>query len=221
MSKTKVYAASITESIKSTNSTCPLPQSSCAKPTNQLSRDVATLYEIFSTVPTTKHYNDQGVVCYCCDREIIKRSNDSLTTINDNCEDDRKRKLEDVTPNNKITSALYYGSKQVRKYMKKVMTRECWSDIIKEGFPCPHKVLWSKGSSSSKRSSYNSSIHSSHHFCTLCDTEDQTQHTLRLTLTPSTCRAQDKEIYGEYNDLQSKSKKTKKRKEKKGKLLHF
>lgn len=211
MSKTKVYATSITESIKSTNSTCPLPQPPpCAKPTNQLSRDVAALYELFSTVPTTKHYNDQGVLCYCCDREIVKRRNVSLTTIDS--EDDRKRKLGDMTSVNKITSALYYGSKQVRKYMKKVMTRECWSDILKEGFPCPHKASWSK-SSSSKRSSCSSD--QVHNFCTLCDT-DHTQHTLRLTLTPSSCRAQDKEIYGEYHDLQTKNKKVKKRK-----LIYF
>lgn len=139
MSQTKVYAASITESIKSTNSTCPLPKSNYVKPLKQLSRDVTALYELFSTVPTTKHYNDQGVVCYCCDREIMKRRNDSFSTIDS--DEDRKRKLEDLASNNKITSALYYGSKQVRKYIKKVMTGECWSEIIQEGLPCSHKVL--------------------------------------------------------------------------------
>ncbi|KAG2229857.1 hypothetical protein BDF21DRAFT_410973 [Thamnidium elegans] len=181
----KTYTPSISSSIKSTNSTCPLPHNHRSKPKNKLSHDVTTLYELFSNVPTKTNKPD-GVMCYCCERRITKNQITEL---------DRKRKNQDTS--NKVTSALYYGSSQVRKYMKKVMTRESWFDLIKNGFPCPHRVLWSTAGTC-------------HHFCTVCDT-DQTQETLRLTLTPSAYRAPDNQIYGECSQLQSLAK-TKKRK---------
>jgi hypothetical protein len=204
----KVYASSITHSIRSTNSTSPLPSSKkqqqhqqqpTVKQTHkqQLSRDVTTLYELFSNVTTTashnsthsnNYYENSNIVCLCCEKEITKRRNMSITTM-DSQEEDRKRKIEDITSN--ITSALYYGSHQVRKYMKKVMTRDNWNHILKQGFPCPHKevICWLEKTNS-------------HYFCTLCDTKEQ-HATLRLTLTPSSCRAQDNEIYGEYHYLQT------------------
>lgn len=188
---------SISSSIKSTNSTCPLPHHhyhthhhhnyhnhNHTKPNNKLSHDVTTLYELFSNVPTTKTNKPDGVMCYCCERRITK---------NQSTDSDRKRRHQDNASNNKVTSALYYGSSQVRKYMNKVMTRESWVDLAKKGFPCPHQVLWSTTSTC-------------HHFCTICDT-DQTQETLRLTLTPSAYRATDNQIYGEYQSLPIKPKK--------------
>lgn len=206
----KVYAASITDSIKSNNSTSPLPKKQHVKNNDQVtqqqhqkvSRDVATLYELFSSVSTLPSYNQysnplfdtpsQHVVCFCCEREIIKKQhsrNISISTLDfqqqiEEEEELRKRKIEEITSN--ITSALYYGSFQVRKYMKKVMRRDNWEHILKHGFPCPHQQQQEK----------------QHYFCTLCDQHHQ-HTTLRLTLTPSSCRAQDNEIYGEYQYLQT------------------
>ncbi|KAI9365291.1 hypothetical protein BD770DRAFT_123052 [Pilaira anomala] len=205
----KVYASSITESVKSSNSTSPLPQTTqVVKTTTKkqfLSRDVTTLYELFSNVPNNSKTNksssspstslSEEVICYCCERRITKKRTDTTTIIKTEQEQDRKRKFQDITSstttnNNKVTSALYYGSTQVRKYMKKVMTRDSWADLLKNGFPCPHRVLWPNDIKDQSSSNC-------HHFCTLCDT-NQTQDTLRLTLTPSSCRAQDNEIYGDY-----------------------
>lgn len=180
-------------SFRSNNSTSPLPSPhNSPRPQYQLSRDLTNLYELFSTIPRSSNNNTiiiykDSPICFCCEREIARRRNGNVSS-NTTAEDDyHKRKLDKHNmPKNKITTALYYGSNQVRKYMKRVMTKENWSSIMKEGFPCPH----TKDNTKSQN----------HVFCTLCDVE-QVQPTLRLTLTPTNCRAQDKEMYGEYQQL--------------------
>jgi hypothetical protein len=186
-SPTKSSYASSIRSVESKNSTSPLPGFNTPTSSQQykISRDVATLYELFSATTNTTP-TISPVVCFCCEQKILSRNYQY---------DYKRRKSSTATQlnenTNKLSSALYYGSSQVKKYMKKVMTRGNWYDIIQHGFPCPHTVLWDNDDSGFQQ----------HSFCTLCN-NDKRQATLRLTLTPASCRAQENEIYGEYQYLQ-------------------
>ena len=176
------------------NSTCPspsLPQNNDHKkaPQYQLSKDLTNLYALYTSVPKNNNAIvriNSNVVCFCCEREIVGKSLSE--------EEERKRKVDDYIADNKVATALFYGSNRVRDYMKKVMKQTSWNNILKEGFPCPHSEVWSD--SNRKRIE-----HDGHYYCTLCETE-KTQDTLRLTLTPIEHRAQDKDIYGEYQHVQ-------------------
>lgn len=196
-SPTKVTYTSSIRSVESKNSTSPLP--GFRRPSSQqykISRDVAAMYELFSAKISSNISTASPTICFCCEQKILSK-NYYYTDYNP-----KRRKSSTVTqPNentNKLTSALYYGSSQVKKYMKKVMTRGNWYDIIQHGFPCPHTVLWDTADSGLQQ----------HSFCTLCN-NDKRQTTLRLTLTPASCRAQENEIYGEYQYLQQYSQKRK------------
>ncbi|KAL9543063.1 hypothetical protein PS6_009477 [Mucor atramentarius] len=86
------------------------------------------------------------------------------------------------TSHNKTTSALFYDSHHVKKYMQHVMTRKNMTNIINYGFPCPHIVLES------------ADLPMLQYHCEHCEFREK-QETIRLTLTPTHCRADDDEIY--------------------------
>jgi hypothetical protein len=171
-SPSKVTYASSIRSVESKNSTSPLPGFHI--PNSQqykISRDVAVLYELFAATTTTT-VSSSPTICFCCEQKILSRN------YND-CYPKRRKSSNTIQPNenaNKFTSALYYGSRQMKKYMKKVISHRNWYDIIQYGFPCPHTVIWDNADSGLQQ----------HSFCTLCN-NDKRQTTLRLILTPASC----------------------------------
>ncbi|KAK4518584.1 ATP-dependent DNA helicase II subunit 1 [Mucor velutinosus] len=160
------------------NSTCPLPQSN--KPLEKkdsqfkVSHDTTMLYELFSSLVSPKLPLSQGAVggrpiCLCCERKITGQV----------CQPSHR---QHEASHNKTTSALFYGSHHVKKYMQHVMTRNNMTDIINCGFPCPHIAL------------ENVNIPLFQYYCEHCEYEKK-QDTIRLTLTPTHCRADDDKIY--------------------------
>lgn len=178
-------------SINTSNSTCPLPQNNKqVKMKNsqfKVSHDITMLYELFSSLVSTKlpvydghapvsaatgcSFASPISVCLCCERKITSQV----------CQPNHQ---QHEASHNKHTSALLYGSYHVKKYMKIVMTKKNLSDIINHGFPCPHTALQNT----------RNNINTLQYYCDHCDNEKK-QDTIRLTLTPSHCRARDNEIY--------------------------
>lgn len=173
------------------NSTCPLPQNSkqIKMKDSQLkvSHDITMLYELFSSFVSTKSPVYAGYapvsaatgcsisslipVCLCCERKITSQV----------CQPNHQ---QHEVFHNKHTSALFYDSHHVKKYMKIVMTKKNLSNIINHGFPCPHTTLQNT----------SNNINNIQYHCDYCDNEKK-QDTIRLTLKPSHCRAWDNEIY--------------------------
>ncbi|KAL9545486.1 hypothetical protein MBANPS3_007128 [Mucor bainieri] len=162
------------------NSTCPLPQSDKqvkAKETQfKVSHDITMLYEVFSSLVLPKLASPQGTaagggtpICLCCERKITRQV----------CQGKHR---QHETSHNKTTSALFYGSHHVKKYMQHAMAIDNMTSIIIYGFPCPHAAL------------EKAKVPMPQHYCEHCENQDQ-QETIRLTLTPTHCRADDNEIY--------------------------
>ncbi|KAI8638605.1 hypothetical protein BD408DRAFT_435935 [Parasitella parasitica] len=174
------------------NSTCPLPPSKkqVKSKSNQfkVSHDITMLYELFSTLSPGKlpcATASPMPVCLCCERKITSQV----------CLPNQR---QHETAHNKQTSALFYGSQSVKKYMKNIMTKTNLNDIISHGFPCPHTAL-------------KSAKNKIQYYCEQCE-HDKRQDTIRLTLTPSHCRSQDNEIYNNNaSTLTPKQKTLKKR----------
>ncbi|GAN10696.1 hypothetical protein MAM1_0388d10241 [Mucor ambiguus] len=178
------------------NSTCPLPQGDNKRNGSQfkVSHDITMLYELFSSIVSPKLSSYQGAagdtpICLCCERKITSQI----------CQPNHR---QHETSHNKTTSALFYGSHHVKKYMRHVMARNNMTDIINYGFPCPHIALG------------NASVPMLQYYCEHCEYKEK-QETIRLTLTPTHCRANDDEIYrnaytAPHQD-RYQSKKTKKR----------
>lgn len=157
------------------NSTCPLPlndkQPKRKDSQFKVSHDITMLYELFPSLVSPKASALQGAtpICLCCERKIT-----SLV-----CQPNQR---QHETSHNKTTSALFYDSHHVKKYMQHVMTRKNMTNIINYGFPCPHIVL------------ENADLPTLQYHCEHCEFREK-QETIRLTLTPTHCRADDDEIY--------------------------
>ncbi|OAD04437.1 hypothetical protein MUCCIDRAFT_79547 [Mucor lusitanicus CBS 277.49] len=165
------------------NSTCPLPQSDKEELDKRdgqfkVSHDITMLYELFSSLVSPKLASSQGAaaaaaadtpICLCCERKITSQV----------CQLNHR---QHETSHNRTTFALFYGSHHVKKYMRHVMTKNNMTNIINYGFPCPHAALG------------KANVPMIHYYCERCENQDK-QETIRLTLTPTHCRADDDAIY--------------------------
>ncbi|KAI9483306.1 MAG: hypothetical protein EXX96DRAFT_137807 [Benjaminiella poitrasii] len=205
------------------NSTCPSPlptvvtssDASIKSNASKISPNVTALYELFSSTATIrsklnsikrKHrIADDDDMTSVTAAESATHINMEIDTTASTIPKDAialcfccERELANVhnpgTDNAGSSSVLYFESNKVRQYMKSVMTLENWSAIIQHGFPCPHTALWEQ---------HKTREH--HYFCTKCNA-DKRQSTLRLTLTPSDFRAQDKEIYSKQHSSRNAKK---------------
>ncbi|KAL0088285.1 hypothetical protein J3Q64DRAFT_1724927 [Phycomyces blakesleeanus] len=101
-----------------------------------------------------------------------------------------------------IPTALYYGSRQVRKYLRAVITPQSKSDfedMLQHGFICSHTYTPNDDECSVRTTTthyYDALDSLSIQPCNRCG-PDHRQMTLRITLTPWHCRATETEIYGQ------------------------
>ncbi|KAI7870827.1 hypothetical protein BDF14DRAFT_1417176 [Spinellus fusiger] len=105
-----------------------------------------------------------------------------------------------------LPTALYYGSRKVRRYLGKVMiphSQKSFDDMLQHGFACSHTYA---AQDTEDNDSVRTTTTDTHDMidipnkpCTQCG-PDQRQMTLRITLTPWHCRATETEIYGQTMD---------------------
>ncbi|KAI9024953.1 hypothetical protein CLU79DRAFT_745574 [Phycomyces nitens] len=119
---------------------------------------------------------------------------------------DHRGPISSFTSN--LPTALYYGSRQVRKYLRAVITPQSKSDfedMLQHGFICSHTYTPNDDGCSVRTTTthyYDALDSLSSQPCNRCG-PDHRQMTLRITLTPWHCRATETEIYGQPSTARS------------------